>query len=200
MSACVIRCQTDDWLANMSACMLLSSIRCTQATEIPDNGTQAAPSIQPEVLTRLVFAGVNLKRQRRILNFLPHFLPILSSRRILRHYELTDLYFKRHRTDIIEQMTSSRKLVFFVLSRRIATAYTWHRLVRSSGKPLCSSWGPDPDPHQCIWSGLDINLVHVLMIVGETTAPGGNPHKHRENTQAPQRKALPPRNWTQKRW
>lgn len=193
MSARVIRCQMDDWLANMSACMLLSSIRCTQATEIPTKGTQPAPSIQPEVLTRLVFAGVDLKRQRRILNFLSLFFSILSSRRILRYYELTDPYLKCLRTDITEQMTSSWKLVFFILFRRTAREYTWHPLVKSSGKPLCSSWGPYPDPHQCIWSGLDINLVHVLMIVGETTAPGGNPHKHRLHTERPSHPRIVPR-------
>lgn len=83
-----------DWPTCLPACR---SVRydALKATEIPDNGTQPAPSIQPEVLTRLVFAGVNLKRQRRILNFLSHiFFLFLVPEGFLRYYELPDIYFK----------------------------------------------------------------------------------------------------------
>ena len=37
----------------------------------------------------------------------------------------------------------------------------------------------------------NIPLIFMFLIVGETRAPGGNPHRHRENVQTPHWKFLP---------
>ncbi len=80
-----------------------------------------------------------------------------------------------------------------VLYRSHTVFSAFNPSLRSSEQPPCSAQGPAPDsepvPRSRVLTG-DTPNMHVLT-VGETRAPGGNPHKHGENMQTSHSKALP---------
>ncbi len=77
-------------------------------------------------------------------------------------------------------------IAFFCRIKYLFSAFNLS--LRSSGQPQHSARGRTPESKPVLTG--DRPNVHVLT-VGETGAPGENPHRHGENMQTPHREALP---------